>query len=134
MPAIGSGVSHRGLPVPDFEITWNLASAIVAADVGKAVSVDTSAARTIKLAADNDVIIGYLESVENRVQEGIKVGTIGHKGGTLLTYSGTAPTVGGQVQGAGAGVVKTLTGSNARFPHVVSAVDTTALTVEVIFF
>lgn len=133
MPAIGNGVSHRGLPVEAFEIAWNLASAITRADVGKAVSVDTSAARTVKLAADNDVVIGYLETVEDRVQEGIKVGTVGHKGGTTLTYSGTAPTVGGQVQGAGAGVVKTLTGVNARFPHVVSAVDTTALTVEVLF-
>ena len=133
MTAIGVGVSLRGIPVDTFDFTWNLNSAIVAADVGKALSIDTTAANTLKLAADTDAVIGWLTSYENRVQEGIKVGTASLKGCTDFTYSSTAPTVGGQIQGAGAGVVKTLTGSNARFDHVVVAVNTTALTVDVLF-
>lgn len=132
MPAIGQGVTLSGLPVEAFEFTWNLNAAITTADVGKAVSIDTAAARTVKLAADGDAVIGVLESVEVRVQEGINVGTVGLKGGYTLTYSGTAPTVGAQIQGAGSGVVKALA-SGARFSHTVVAVDTTALTVEVVF-
>lgn len=133
MAAIGAGVSLRGIPVEDFDFTWNLNSAVTAADVGKAMSIDTSAASTLKLAADGDAIIGWLVSYENRVQEGVKVGTASLKGCTSLTYSGTAPAVGGQVQGAGAGVAKVLTGSNARYPNVVVSVNTTATTVEVLF-
>lgn len=132
MPAIGQGVTLTGFPVADFEFTWNLNAAITAADVGKAVSIDTSAARTVKLAADTDAVMGILETFENRVQEGIKVGTVGLKGGCTLTYSGTAPALGAQIQGAGSGIVKALA-SGARYPHTVVAVDTTALTVEVVF-
>lgn len=133
MSAIGAGVSLRGIPVEAFDFTWNLNSAVVAADVGKPMSVDTAAANTAKIAADGDAVMGSLASYENRVQEGIKVGTISHKTGVKYTYTGTAPTVGGQIQGAGSGNVKTLTGSNARFPHIVVSVNTTDTTVEVLF-
>lgn len=133
MAAIGAGVSLRGIPVEEFDFTWNLNAAIVAADVGKPMSVDTAAANTAKIAADGDAVFGTLASYENRVQEGIKVGTVSHKTGVKYTYTGAAPTVGGQIQGAGAGLVKTLSGSNARFPHVVVSVNATDTTVEVLF-
>ena len=132
MAAIGTGVSLRGIPVEDFEYTWNLNSAVAATDVGKAMSLD-STANTLKLAADGDAIIGWLVSYENRVQEGVKVGTVSHKSSSTFTYTSTAPTVGGQVQGAGSGTVKVLSGSNARFPHVVLSVNTTLTTVDVLF-
>ena len=53
-----------------------LATAIVKADEGKPVTIDTAANNRVKIAGDGDNILGYLEVVENRVVEGIKVGTI----------------------------------------------------------
>ena len=108
MPAIGQGVSLRGMIHNDFEYTFNLAAAIVAADVGKAVSIDTTAARTVKLAADGDVIIGWLDTFEDRTIEGVKVGAVATKGGTNFTRASGAPavTVGQQICGAGNGEVR----------------------------
>lgn len=63
-------VSLNGIYHEDSQVTWNLASGIVAADVGKAVTIDSSAANTVKLAGDGEAILGRLEVVESRAQEG----------------------------------------------------------------
>lgn len=108
MPVIGEGISHRGLTVEDFHFPFYISGTVVAADVGKAVSLDTTAAMTVKLAAADDVILGTLVTYEDRVVEGVKVATVALKGGFQFTRAAAAPavTVGQTVVGAGAGEVK----------------------------
>lgn len=120
------GISLVGIPHSEFRRTVYLAAGIVAADVGKPVTIDTTANNTFKLAGNTDVIYGCLKVVENRVQEHILVGTVEFKGGFTWTKSGVV-AVGDGVVGAGAGAVKT--GANARC--FVVAVGTT--TVDVAF-
>lgn len=122
----GGGISLVGIPHSEFRRTVYLAAGITSADVGKPVTLDTSANNTFKLADADDVIYGNLKVVENRVQEGILVGTIELKGGFQWTKSGVI-AVGDGVVGAGAGAVKA--GTNPR--SLVVAVGTT--TVDVVF-
>lgn len=122
----GGGISFVGIPHSEFRRTAYLAAGITSADVGKPVTLDTSANNTFKLAGANDVIYGNLKVVENRVQEGILVGTIEFKGGFQWTKSGVI-AVGDGVVGAGAGAVKA--GTNPR--SLVIAVGST--TVDVVF-
>ena len=122
----GGGISFVGIPHSEFRRTAYLAAGITSADVGKPVTLDTSANNTYKLAGDGDVVYGNLKVVENRVQEGILVGTIEFKGGFQWTKSGVI-AVGNGVVGAGAGAVKA--GTNPR--SLVVAVGTT--TVDVVF-
>ena len=120
------GISLVGIPHSEFRRTVYLSAGIVAADVGKPVTLDTTADNTFKLAGADDVIYGCLKVVENRVQEGILVGTVEFKGGFTWTKSGVIAR-GAGVVGAGAGAVKT--GTNSRC--FVVAVGTT--TVDVAF-
>lgn len=122
----GGGISFVGIPHSEFRRTAYLAAGITSADVGKPVTLDTSANNTYKLAGDGDVVYGNLKVVENRVQEGILVGTIEFKGGFNWPKSGVI-AVGNGVVGAGAGAVKA--GTNARC--YVQAVYST--TVDVVF-
>lgn len=82
MPTNIGLVSLRGIYHDDSTISWNLASTITTADIGKAVTLDTGAANTVKLAGDNDRILGRLESVESRAQEGTAayIGTVAMRG------------------------------------------------------
>ena len=106
---IGAGVSLKGIYIEDFMFPFNLASGIVVGDVGKAVTLDTTAANTVKLATDGAAIIGRLESVENRVSEGILVGAVALKGSFKFPVkSGETVVVGDAIQGAGSGEVKAL--------------------------
>lgn len=98
--AIGNGVTLRGFYIEKTLLTWVLAAGITRADVGKAMAQDPTAPNQAKLAGDNDEIIGRLESVENRLQEGILVGTIAHQFGASLPYAGTVPAIGTQVVGS----------------------------------
>lgn len=120
------GISLVGIPHSEFRRTVYLAAGIVAADVGKPVTLDTTANNTFKLAGADDVVYGCLKVVENRVQEDILVGTVEFKGGFTWTKSGVVAR-GDGVVGAGAGAVKT--GTNSRC--FVVAVGTT--TVDVAF-
>lgn len=120
------GISLVGIPHSEFRRTVYLTAGITKADEGKPVTIDTTANNTFKLAGADDVVMGNLKVVENRVQEGILVGTVEFKGGFQWTKSG-AITVGDGVVGAGAGAVKT--GANPR--SLVVAVGTT--TVDVVF-
>lgn len=61
---------------PDAQLTFTLASGITTADIGKAVTQDTSGDATMKLAGDGEPILGVLYTVEDRVNEGQLVGTV----------------------------------------------------------
>lgn len=112
MPSnIGSGVTLNGYMFEDDIFTALLASGITTSDVGKAVTQDTTAANTFKLAGDGDPIHGRLEQVENRVQEGLLVGTIAMSFMATLPIkagltAGAVVAVGSNVVGAGSGEVK----------------------------
>lgn len=80
MTAIGT-ISHRGLFAEDFQYAFLLASGITAADIGKAVTIDSTADGTVKLAGDGEFILGRLETVEVRAAEGVSVGTVSTQGG-----------------------------------------------------
>lgn len=122
----GGGISFVGIPHSEFRRTAYLAAGITSADVGKPVTLDTSANNTFKLAGADDIIYGNLKVVENRVQEGILVGTVEFKGGFQWPKSGVI-AVGNGVVGAGAGAVKA--GTNPR--SLVVSVGST--TVDVVF-
>lgn len=112
MPVPNQVVSY-GYSFNDFMFTYLVSGTVTAADVGKAVALDTTVANTVKLAGDNDIIFGRLEAYEDRTVLGIKVGTVSRKFKDLVPYTGTAPTPGQSVTGsATAGVVKVATTQN----------------------
>jgi hypothetical protein len=123
------GVSIVGIG-QDVRPTMFLNAAVVAADAGKLVKLD-SANNTVTLAADGDVALGVLVTYENRTTEGIKTGAIGLKGGYRFTYvTGDAVAVGESIVAAPAGEVKrTATANNSK----VFAKNTIARTVDVWF-
>jgi hypothetical protein len=102
-------VSLRGFHFEDSNLTVNLASDITVADVGKAVTIDTSDANKFKLAGDGDPIVGRLEVVEDRSVEGQLVGTVAFRFANLLPIAeGETVAVGNTVVGGGDGTVKAL--------------------------
>jgi hypothetical protein len=107
------GISLVGIPQNEFRLTVALAAGITSADVGKPVTQDLTANNTFKLAGADDVIIGNLKVVENRLVEGILVGTVEFKGGFTWTKSGSI-ALGDGVVGAGSGAVKTGTNPLTR--------------------
>lgn len=101
-----TGVSLAGFHFEDFSLTFKLTAGITAAHVGKAVSLSTAAANTVKLSGNGDVIIGRLATVEDRTVEGSLVGAVELKfANTLPIKSGSTVAVGDTVVGAGAGEV-----------------------------
>lgn len=106
---IGAGVSLVGVYHEDWQYPFFISGTVTQDDVGKAVTLDTTAANTVKLAGNNDRILGRLEIYENRVQEGIKVVTVNLAGGMKLPLvSGGVIARGDTVVGAGNGEVKRL--------------------------
>jgi hypothetical protein len=121
MSIIGAGVSLQGIEHDEFHYPFRLASGITSADVGKAVALDTAAANTVKLAGDGNSIVGKLVSVENRVSEGILVGTVALKGGFRFAKVGTI-NVGDTVVGSTtAGSVKAAASPNPAANFVVES-------------
>lgn len=102
MASFHNNVSLDGYHFEKFILTFKLAAGITANDVGKAVSLDTSAPNQVKLAADGDAILGRLETVDLPHRS---TGAVALKFANTFTYSGTL-NVGQSVVGAGAGVVK----------------------------
>lgn len=106
MASIGV-TSLRGIVHEDFMYPFALDAAITKDDEGKAVTLDTSGANKVKLAADGDFIIGRLEVVEVRTVEGVNVGTVSLFGGMKLPVNPNAtasspdetPSVGDYVVG-----------------------------------
>lgn len=113
---LSQGVTVAGLPVEDFQITFNLAAGIVAADVGKLVAWDTTAANQVRLPADDGVVCGVLMSVEARSVEGILVGTVSLKGGHRVATAGTVTVgqtlVGNTTAGVGKGATRAAGATN----------------------
>jgi len=122
MATIGVGISLRGIEHDDFHYPFNLASGITTADIGKAVSLDTTAANTVKLAGAGEKIVGKLVTVENRVTEGVLVGTVALRGGFRFTKATAAGAiaVGDSVVGAGNGEVgpRMNAGGTAKEPNL----------------
>jgi hypothetical protein len=103
---IGQGVTLEGFYDTDAVFTWNISGTISnPADIGKAMSQDTSAANTAHLAGDGEPLIGRLMSYESRTVEGITVGSIAEEGNFRFAYTGTL-AIGNSVVGAGSGTVK----------------------------
>lgn len=96
---IGQGVTLLGTSGTDNDYTFLISGSVTSADVGKAVTQDTSAANTVKLAGDQDPIIGQLRVVEVRSNEGITVATVTMEGFVRL------PVVSGQTVNVGDFVV-----------------------------
>lgn len=106
---IGVGVSLRGIHQEAFNYPFLLSGNVTAADVGKAVTLDTTKANTMKLAGDGDPIYGWLETVEVRTVEGIVIGAVATKGGYAFPVKeGETINIGDEIQGAGNGEVKAL--------------------------
>jgi hypothetical protein len=124
MPNLAQGgVTVVGLG-QETKVTFYLNSAIVQADVGKAVKV--SAANTVNLLAEDDLIFGVLTTFENRVQEGVKTGAVGLKGGYRFTYeTGDTVAVGDSIVAAPAGEVKKAGAANNTKVIAVNATDRT---------
>lgn len=112
MPYTPNGVVSSGFPIDAFTFTYLLAGsyaddAAIAATVGKAVTQDTTAANTFKLAGDGDVIDGRIFQAERRAVIGVNVAAVQRKFKEKLpAASGHGIVVGNRVVGAGAGLVK----------------------------
>lgn len=128
-------VSLVGFHFEDFILTMNLTGVTsienLSTLVGHAVSLDTSAANSVKLAADGDVIIGRIATAERRKVEGTTVAAVELKfiGKVPLKASDTA-AVGDTVVGAGNGEVKKLSsGGSPSINYVVEKIGTTHVVV-----
>lgn len=115
-----AAVAHS-FSFPDFTFTMNVTGTVVAADVGKAVALDATAANSVKLAGANDRVFGRLESFETGGLDGLTVGAISRKfRATLPVATGltgiNAPAVGDTVVGNGAGEVKCLNNTTIKTP------------------
>lgn len=99
------GVTLKGT-IPANDLTFILNSAITEKDVGKAVTQDTAAPNCVKLAGAGDAILGRLETYEDRVVEGVKVGAVKIIAGMELpTAEGYTAAVGDKIIGAAGGYV-----------------------------
>lgn len=118
MPYNGAGVVSFGFPLDDFTFTYLISGladqAATDAAPGKVVSQDTTAANTVKLAADGDAIFGRVRTAENRTVLGFKTAAIQRKFKEKVpTAAGyTTPAVGDRVIGGGAGTVKKATANS----------------------
>lgn len=103
----GSPISH-GFVIEDSQFTYLLSGTITIADIGKAVMLDTAAANTVKLTQlAEDVVFGRLETFEDRISLGIKVGTVARNFKGKLPKAANVITIGQSVAGSAvAGIVK----------------------------
>lgn len=106
---IGAGISLRGIYDDKYGFPFNVTGTLDKTAEGKVVTQDITAPNSVKLVGDNDPILGVLQTYENRVQEGVKIGTVMLKGAFAVPYVGTL-AVGDFVCGsATAGAVKKAT-------------------------
>ena len=110
-----TGVVSEGFPIGIFSFTYhltgfaaNVTDDVVAAAAGKAVALDITAAASVKLAGDGDVIFGRVYVAENRASSGGgKVATVARKFKERLPAAvGHGINIGDRIVGAGAGLVK----------------------------
>lgn len=101
--------------------TWKLAGGIArGTDEGKVVKM--SAAETVSLCSAEDVFIGVLETIEKDEAYGV----VAQKGYKKVAYSGTAPSVGQEVElvADANGGVKTPDTPDTGKNYLVPSVDT----------
>lgn len=126
-----ANLTLKNLHVENFAFAFYLEASVTENDIGKAVTVDTSAEITMKLAGDGDVIMGFLDTFEDRGD--FKIGAVQLKGGFAFPYTGDVPTIGqGIVGSATAGVVKTTGAPAAAGQPIIFRVNTSASEVEVV--
>lgn len=127
-------ISFKNIHVEEFSFAFYLEASTLETDIGKAVTIDDSAPRTVKLAGAGDRVIGHLSTVEDRTVEGVLVGAVDLKGSYSMAYTGTAPAIGeGVVGSATAGVLATSGAAAAAGQPIVLYVDTVNETVEALF-
>lgn len=113
MAVFHTQVALHGYTFEDSQLTTKLAAGITKDSVGLAVTQDTSADNTVKLAGDGDEILGVLYTFEDRVIEGQKVGTIKFRfADKLKVKAGLAGAQvvarGSKLCGAGSGEVRAI--------------------------
>lgn len=107
-------VSH-GFSFESAAFTYLVSGAVTAADVGKAVALDITATNTVKLASDNDIVFGRLETFEDRAVLGIKVGAVSRQFKAKFPRTAAAITVGQSVTGSATlGSVKAATAQDTN--------------------
>lgn len=117
---IGAGISLAGMYHEDWQYPFFISGDVSHEDIGKAVTLDTSKANTVKLAGDGDPVLGRLEVYEDRVQEGIKVATVNLAGGMKLPVKeGETVNIGDAVIGAGSGEVRSVIPTGAEADDVI---------------
>lgn len=130
MPQTLNQVVSYGFSFEDAQFTYLISGTVTDADVGKAVAQDTTAANTVKLAGDNDVIFGRLELFEDRAVLGIKVATISRMFKAKLPKAANVIALGTSVSGSAvAGIVKQATAQDTN-RNVVVEVGTDFVVVE----
>jgi len=114
--AVPNQIVNEGFPFGLFTFTYAVSTAMAddtaaAAMSGKVVSLDTTAAGTVKLAADGDAIFGRVYVAEKRTTLGMNVASVARKFKERVpTAAGyAAPAVGDRVIGGGNGTVKKAT-------------------------
>lgn len=126
-----ANLTLKSLHVENFAFAFFLAASTTEDDIGKAVTIDDSAEMTMKLAEDGDVVMGRLDTFEDRGD--FKIGAVQLKGGFSFPYTGTAPSVGhGIVGDAVAGTVKGTTAAATAGQPIVFKVNTASTEVEVV--
>lgn len=101
-----NSVVTQSFSFDDFIFTYKLAAGITAADVGKAVELDATAAGQVKLVTNDAEIYGRLETFEDR-GNGLLTGAVSRKfRGKLPANAGHGIVVGNSVRGTGAGLVE----------------------------
>jgi hypothetical protein len=126
MPYNITGVVSEGFPIGIFTFTYHLSGAFaneaaVAATAGKAVSLDTTAAASVKLAGDGDAIFGRVYVAEDRNSiGGGRVASVARKFKERLpAATGHGLVVGDRIIGAGNGLVKKDAAAGVANPIVV---------------
>lgn len=118
MAIIGQGVTLNGFYDEKSVHTFIISGTVTTNDVGKAVTLDTATANTVKLSGDGDAIFGRLMAVEDRAIEGVKVAAVCRRfSATLPIKSGQTVAVGDTLVGAGSGEVKKKTTETFTIPH-----------------
>lgn len=133
----GAGVTSYGFPLDDFRFTYLISGvasddASLAGAAGLVVSWDISAASTVKLAADGDLLCGFVYgTVENRAALGIKTAPIARKFKERVpTVAASGLAVGDTVVGGGNGLVKKNTTGAASTTRVVEVFTDNTVSIE----
>jgi hypothetical protein len=126
-------VVSAGFPLDDFTFTYNISGAVDQTKLGNAVTLDSTAASTMKLAGDGAAVHGRLVSFEDRSQQGAgKTGAVQRKFKEKLPAAvGHGIAVGNSVCGsATAGLVRKAVAGTDPITNLVVEVGTDFVVVE----